>query len=112
MAHAFPLFARITRPIRSIIRATIFFLSVFPMLPDQPVEWVTKAPRREKVTYPTRCGLAEGELYRPEARGPHPGMLVCLGVVPFGVDHPQVPRLGKALARAGFAALLYWSPAM
>jgi hypothetical protein len=38
--------------------------------------------------------------------------VVCLGVVPFGVDHPQVPVMGKALARAGFAALLYWSPAM
>jgi hypothetical protein len=39
-------------------------------------------------------------------------VVVCLGVVPFGVDHPQVPRLGEALARAGFATLLYWSPAM
>jgi hypothetical protein len=29
----------------------------------------------------------------------------------FSCFHPQVPRLGKALARAGFAALLYWSPA-
>jgi hypothetical protein len=54
----------------------------------------------------------EGDLYRPPGRGPHPGMLVCLGVVPFEVDHPQVPILGRALARAGFAALLYWSPAM
>jgi dienelactone hydrolase len=33
-------------------------------------------------------------------------------VVPFGVDHPQVPVLGRALARSGFAALLYWSPHM
>ncbi len=41
-----------------------------------------------------------------------PGIVVCLGVVPFGVDHPQVAVLGKALARSGFAALLYWSPAM
>jgi hypothetical protein len=39
-------------------------------------------------------------------------MVVCLGVVPLGVDHPQVPRLGEALARSGFAALLYWSPTM
>jgi dienelactone hydrolase len=39
-------------------------------------------------------------------------MVACLGVVPFGVDHPQVPRLGEALARAGFAALMYWSPSM
>lgn len=39
-------------------------------------------------------------------------MVVCLGVVPFGVNHPQIPRLGEALARSGFAALLYWSSAM
>lgn len=39
-------------------------------------------------------------------------MVVCLGVVPFGVEHPQVPVLGRALARAGFAGLLYWSPTM
>lgn len=101
-----------TRPIRAVARAVVFFLKVFPMLPSRPVDWVTKPPVIEKVRYPTRSGQAEGDLYRPATRGPHPGMVVCLGVVPFGVDHPQVPILGKALARAGFAALLYWSPAM
>jgi hypothetical protein len=30
----------------------------------------------------------------------------------FGVDHPQLPHLEEALARAGFAALIYWSPVM
>ena len=45
-------------------------------------------------------------------RQPHPNVVVCLEVVPFGVDYPQVPRLGAALARSRFAALLYWSPAM
>jgi hypothetical protein len=97
---------------RAVANTTIFFLKVFPMLPSRPVDWVTKPPLVEKVTYPTRSGLAEGDLYRPSTAGPHPGVVVCLGVVPFGVDHPQVPVLGKALARAGFAALLYWSPAM
>ncbi len=77
-----------------------------------PTGWVTRPPVIEKVRYPTRGGLAEGELYRPSVGGPHPGIVVCLGVVPFGVDHPQVAILGKALARSGFAALLYWSPAM
>ena len=103
---------RATRPIRAVARAAVFFLKVFPMLPSRPVDWVTKAPVIEKVKYPTRSGHAEGDLYRPSSGGPHPGIVVCLGVVPFGVDHPQVPILGKALARAGFAALLYWSPAM
>lgn len=82
------------------------------MLPSRPVDWLTRPPRVEKVRYPVSGGLAEGDLYLPGTRGPHPGMVVCLGVVPFGVDHPQVPRLGQALARSGFAALMYWSPAM
>src|SRR5437764_1775966 len=112
MPHRLHIFTCATRPIRAVARAAIFFLKVFPMLPSRPIDWVTKPPVSEKVRYPTRFGQAEGDLYRPSAGGPHPGIVVCLGVVPFGVDHPQVPRLGEALARSGFAALLYWSPAM
>ena len=109
MLHAF---TRATRPIRAVVRAAIFFLKVFPMLPSRPIDWVTKPPVIEKIKYPTRFGQAEGDVYRPSGDGAHPGIVVCLGVVPFGVDHPQVPVLGKALASAGFVALLYWSPAM
>jgi hypothetical protein len=98
--------------IRAAGRTAAFFLKVLPMLPSRPVDWVTGKPVVERVRYPSRGGLMEGDLYRPSGAGRHPGMLVCLGVVPFEVDHPQVPILGKALARAGFAALLYWSPAM
>lgn len=105
-------FNRATRPIRAVAKAAIFLLKLFPMLPSRPVDWVTKPPVVEKVRYPTRSGEVEGEVYRPSGDGPYPGVVVCLGIVPFGVDHPQVPVLGKALARAGFAALLYWSPAM
>ncbi|HEY6407501.1 MAG TPA: hypothetical protein VIY29_08545, partial [Ktedonobacteraceae bacterium] len=112
MQHMLHVFTRATRPIRTVTKAAIFFLKVFPMLPSRPVDWVTKTPVIEKVRYPTRTGQAEGDLYRSRACGPHPGIVVCLGVVPFGVDHPQVPILGKALARAGFVALLYWSSAM
>jgi hypothetical protein len=103
---------RATRSIRSVAKAAIFFLKVFPMLPSRPIDWVTKPPVVQKVRYPTCSGQAEGDLYRPSEGGPYPGIVVCLGVVPFGVDHPQVPVLGRALARAGFVALLYWSPAM
>jgi hypothetical protein len=97
---------------RAASRTAVFFLKVLPMLPSGPLNWITPRPMVEKLSYPTRHGQAVGDLYRPATRGPHPGMVVCLGVVPFGVDHPQVPRLGEALARSGFAALLYWSPAM
>jgi len=116
MKHRTPnmlhIFKRATLPIRTVAKTMVFFLKVFPMLPSRPIDWVTKKPVVQKVSYPSLSGQVEGELYRPPTEGPHPGILVCLGVVPFEVDHPQVPVLGKALARAGFAALLYWSPAM
>lgn len=105
-------FAHAPRPLRAVGAAVAFFLKVFPMLPSCPLDWVTPPPVIERVTYPTRRGQAEGDFYRPATDGPHPGLVVCLGVVPFGVEHPQVAVLGKALARSGFAALLYWSPGM
>ena len=107
-----PVFIRATRSARAAARTAIFLLKVLPMLPSRPLDWVTKPSVIEPVRYPTRLGQADGDLYRPAAGSPHPGVVVCLGVVPFGVDNPQVPRLGAALARAGFAALIYWSPAM
>jgi dienelactone hydrolase len=102
----------LTADVRAWWKTGVFLLKVFPMLPSRPLNWVTPHPAIERLRYPTSHGDTEGDLYRPASGGPHPGMVVCLGVVPFGVDHPQVPRLGEALARAGFAALLYWSPAM
>ena len=108
----FNVFYRAIRHTRAMARTAVFFLKVFPMLPSQPIDWVTKKPIAQKVSYPSLAGQVEGEIYRPPTEGPHPGILVCLGVVPFDVDHPQVPVLGEALARAGFVALLYWSPAM
>jgi hypothetical protein len=93
-------------------KTAVFLLKVYPMLPSRPLDWVTPRPVKVSFRYPTSRGQTEGNLYRPASHGPHPGVVVCLGVVPFGVDHPQVARLGEALARSGFAALLYWSPAM
>lgn len=98
--------------LRAAARTTTFFLKVLPMLPSGPIDRLTGTPVVERVRYPTRAGEVEADLYRPSGPGPHPGMVVCLGVVPFEVDHPQVPVLGRALARSGFAALLHWSPAM
>jgi hypothetical protein len=100
---------------RSVVAAwktLVFFLKVLPMLPSRALNLATPDPIITTLRYPTRDGWVEGDLYRPSTAGPHPGMVMCLGVIPIDVDHPQIPRLGEALARSGFAALLYWSPAM
>lgn len=97
---------------RAHVRAIGFVSRLLPILPSKPIDWVTRTPVIESVTYQTRGGETQAELYRPPGRGPYPAVLVCLGVVPFGVDHPQIPRLKTALARFGFVALIHWSPAM
>jgi hypothetical protein len=106
MPNLIQVFTPLTRPIRAAAKTAIFFLKVLPMLPSKPINWVTSPPVIERVRYPTRHGQVEGDLYRPSTEGPHPGIVMCLGVVPFGVDHPQVPCLEEALARSGFAALI------
>jgi hypothetical protein len=103
---------RLSAMARAAAKTLVCLLKIYPMLPSRPLDWVTPRPVVEHLRYPTSHGPAGGDLYRPDTAGPHPGLVVCLGVVPFGVDHPQVPRLGEALARSGFATLLYWSPAM
>ncbi len=103
---------RLATSARAAAKTAVCLFKVFPMLPSRPLDWVTPRPVVERLCYRTSRGEAVGDLYRPSSAGPHPGVVVCLGVVPFGVDHPQVPRLGEALARSGFAAVLYWSPAM
>jgi hypothetical protein len=101
---------------RQILRAgaatTVFVLKVLPMIPDRPVDRSTPSPVRERVPYQTRHGWVDAELWRPPSAGPHPGVVLCLGVIPIGYDHPQVARLQEALARAGFVTLLHWSPDM
>jgi hypothetical protein len=98
--------------LRAHAREATFVLKVLPMLPSGFVDHVTAPPVVEKFRYPSRSGDVTVDLYRPRADGPHPAMVLCLGVVPFGVDHPQVPRLCEALARSGFIALIHWSDAM
>ena len=48
-------------------------------------------------------------MYRPAAGGPHPGIVVALGVNPAGRDDERVVNLGEGLARMGVVALLPFS---
>ncbi len=97
--------------VRARLRTAIFVLKMFPRA-IKPVDWVTARPVVEKVSVPTKAGAIEVELYRPPSRGPHPGVVATFGINPTGAIDPRVAQMGEALARAGFAALLYWSPAM
>ena len=103
---------RLPRDVRAHAREFAFVLKLLPMLPSAPIDRVTRCPIVERVRYPSRSRQIEADLYRPPRGGPHPAIVLCLGVVPFGVEHPQVARLSDALARAGFVALIHWSDTM
>ena len=97
---------------RAHARTIGFVCRLLPMFPSTPIDWITRTPVVERVGYETPAGRLEADLSRPPGHGPFPAVLMCLGVVPFGVDHPQIPRLKAALARFGFVALIHWSDAM
>ena len=101
--------ARLT--IDAVARSLVFVLKALPWTSGS-IDRFTQQPILEKLEYGTSTGRCEADLYRPPSRGPHPAVVVSLGIVPAGVDHPQRARLGEALARAGFVTLLHWSPAM
>ena len=72
--------ARSGTNIGAVIRAAVMLLKVYPMLPSRPINWVTPRPIVERFTYTTSHGAVDGDVYRPSTPGPHPGVLVCLGV--------------------------------
>lgn len=98
--------------LRSVGRTAAFVLRVMPMLPSAWLDRFSPEPIHEQVALPGFDPSVPAELYRPGSSGPHPGVVICLGVIPFGVTHPQVDRLGRAMARRGFASLIVWSADM
>jgi hypothetical protein len=101
----------ILRDVRGAAATAAFVTSMAPDPISRPVHWLTPKPRLERVLIPA-AGDAPLDLYRPPGAGPHPGVLVSLGVLPVGVEDPRVAMVGEAFARAGFVALLFWSEAM
>ena len=100
------------RVARSHLRELAFVLEVLPMLPHGIADRLTATPRREQLRYTTRGREVVADMFVPGSPGPHPGIVVCLGVVPAGMDDPRIPQLIKAWAHAGFVAVAFWSDAM
>jgi hypothetical protein len=97
---------------RRLVRALSFVFELMPMLPSRLPERLRPVPVRERVVFPVGARAASADLFTPGRGAGHPGVVLCLGVVPAGLEHPQIPRFASALARAGFVTLIVWSPAM
>lgn len=97
------------------VKASIFLPDMVLQvpLPFRPVELISDAPRRERVTlsYVSRNGprTIEADLYTPSGGGTHAGVVFSMGAPPLPLDDPRLVRIAEDAARAGVVMLVPFS---
>ncbi len=108
------MFAALTfhRPITTGIHTAALAAQVLPS-PIKPQPWLSPEPKHIAAEF-TRAdgGAGRGDIYVIPDGKRRAGLVVFLGANAAGADDPDVINLGRALARAGFAVMYYWSPTM
>ena len=100
------------RPVTTAIHTVAFAAQTLPS-PVKIQPWLASEPERRQVNFRRDDGTdGEADIYVIPDGKRRAGLLVFLGANAAGADDPDVINLGKALARAGFAVMYYWSPTM
>ena len=100
------------RPATTAIHTAAFAAQVLPS-PVKPQPWLAGEPAHIAAEFTRADGAAgRGDIYVIPDGKRRAGLVVFLGANAAGADDPDVVNLGKALARAGFAVMYYWSPTM
>ncbi len=94
---------------RTTTKSLLLLPNLIPGAPVRPINWVTRTPERMEVSFADDEGTWTGDLYVPATKGPHPAIIVSLGVTPGGRDDPRIRRLGDGIARMGAVALIPYS---
>ncbi len=89
---------------------TALFVSQMLDLPVNPQAWFTDEPLRQEVRYSESGVALAADVYRLPDGKPRAAALLSVGATPHGLDDPGIVTLGDALARAGYVAMLHWSP--
>ena len=100
------------RPVATAIHTVAFATQVLPS-PVKIQPWLAAEPEHRKVNFRRDDGMdGDADIYVIPDGKRRAGLLIFLGANAAGADDPDVINLGKALARAGFAVMYYWSPTM
>ena len=100
------------RPVTTAIHTVAFAAQVLPS-PVKIQPWLAAEPEHQAVTFQRDDGTSgDADIYVIPDGKRRAGLLIFLGANAAGADDPDVINLGKALARAGFAVMYYWSPTM
>ena len=111
LAGASMVFFVLTPQGRAGYQTAFFVLQVMDLGP-KPQSWFSPEPSRRQVNFPLESGAGEADVYRVPGKDGRAAVLIFLGANAAGRDDPDVLMLGNSLARAGFAAMFYWSPTM
>lgn len=93
-------------PVSAVLLAPHFFPGDVP----RPLR-LLPAPQVTTVEVPGAPGRMVADIYRPPG-GPHPAMILLLGVDPLPRDHPQVATLADGIARLGIVTAVAESDAL
>ena len=100
------------RPATTAIHTAAFAAQVLPA-PVKFQPWLAAEPEHRRISFRRDDGTdGQADVYVVPDEKRRAGLLVFLGANAAGADDPEVINLGKALARAGFAVMYYWSPTM
>jgi len=100
---------------RAAVMASIYLPDMVLQVPVpvRPIELVTEAPHRERVTidYESRDGprSIEADVYTPASGTNHPGVVFSMGAPPLDLDEPRLVRIAEDTARAGVVIIVPFS---
>jgi len=105
----------LTRSGRVAIESAIYLsdMIVQPPAPFRPVELISDAPYRERITidYQSRNGPRSvvADIYIPRQGGPLPSVVFSMGAPPLDLDEPRLVRIAEDSARKGVVMLVPFS---
>ena len=89
---------------------TLLFVAETLDAPVSPQSWFTREPVRYEAVYGSPEGVEVADVYRLPDGKPRAAVLLSVGAAQKGLDDPAITDFGYALSRAGFVAMLHWSP--
>ena len=93
---------------RSGVKAALFISHILTEFKNSPLTLFTKDVKHQEISFISRLGRVEADLYLPGGNSTHPGIVFFMGLVPPERDEDRIVRLGEGLARSGMVVMIPW----
>lgn len=97
---------------RMAILSILLLPHFFPGSVPRPLRQFSSAPSVSTIQVPGAPGSMVADIYWPAGQGPHPAIVLLLGVNPLPREHEQVTTLAEGIARTGLVTVVAESDAL